>query len=71
MEIALDCCLANELFEETGTFKPPMPEELGIEGNDHNRIKPHRGDFTDLAPAFRNKMTGLRLGHFFCGGWIV
>src|SRR4030095_2088138 len=63
--------MANDLLQETGTFKPPMPKKFGIERNDHNRVKPRRSDFTDLTPAFLEKMKGLPFGDSFCSDWMV
>src|SRR4030095_16313410 len=63
--------LANQEFKKMGAFEPPVAETCGIERNEYNRIDPCISDFTDLTPAFLEKMKGLRLGDTSCSDWIV
>src|SRR5580765_5847252 len=45
-EIPFVSCVANELFQENWSFKPPVPEQFRIERSDNGRLET---DFADLA----------------------
>src|SRR6266566_67317 len=59
------CRSANNQFEKTRPFKPPMPEQFGVEWNHYYWIKTHSTEFVQLPLPLFNKVSGMRLDCFF------
>src|SRR5260221_9736525 len=63
--------LANEQFEKTWPFKPPVTKQLRIERRDHDWIDIEVRELTKLSAALFEKMGRVRVGRSFCFGPIV
>ena len=56
---------ANEEFEKTRPFKPPVPEQFGVEWSHNYWIKTQSTEFAQLHLPLFNKVTGMHLDRFF------
>src|SRR6266481_78852 len=64
-EIPFVCCVANELFQENWSFKPPVPEQFRIERSDNDRVETDFADFANLLMALFQKVNCMSRCHVF------
>src|ERR1700686_5146314 len=66
-KIALACNSANELFQETWAFAPPVAKQFSIEGSDNNWLKTQFADFANLlSPLYQKVLRMFRRRIFRC-----
>src|SRR5262245_45375755 len=69
---ALACRATEKRFKKEWSFKPPMPEELGVEWTNDNRIfESHGGQLAEAYLTFRKKIIGVLIRHSLRHGRIV
>src|SRR5438270_819537 len=57
---------ANEKFEKTRAFEPPMPKQFRVKRYDNDRIEVERAKSLKLPPSLFEKMRGVPVRGFFC-----
>src|SRR2546423_2313579 len=55
--------VANQCFQELGTFKPPMAEQLRIERRHDDRIEIEGSQIVELLPPRAQEIRGMRIGN--------
>ena len=72
LEIALIANrFADEKIEKARTLKPPMAKELGVEGNDNDRIEAKGAKIGELFSSRVEKMTRMYLHHILGPGGAI